>query len=183
MRGAGVEISFDEKMDCYRLQPQRDVVVMPALEHEELTTLIAAVHLSALRNLPTCNDLLRRSTSKLLAHSPNHVQHHAIRLINSCSIRSAAENSSARVAVVMHHILQAISQRRMLRLTFVDTKKDQGITTRFAPYQVIAAADAWQVVGRSSRHRSVRTFDPRNISQTEMTDEVYAIPPAFQSRS
>ena len=46
MREAGIEIYFDENMDCYRLPPQRDLVVMPTLEHEELTTLIAAVHLS-----------------------------------------------------------------------------------------------------------------------------------------
>ncbi len=182
MRAAGIEICFDEKVDCYRLQPRRDLVVMPTLEHEELTTLVAAVHLSVLRHLPGCSDLLRQSTNKLLAQSPYQVQHHAIRLINSCSIRPIADRGFAQVAQVMDHILQAICQRRILRLTLVEAKKKKEITTRFAPYQVIATTEAWQVVGRSSHHRSVRTLDPCNIRRTQMTDEIYAIPPRFQSR-
>ena len=183
MREAGIGLYFDGDTDCYRLAPRNDLVVAPTLEHEELTTLIAAVHLSVLRSLPECRDVLRRSTSKLLARSPRHVQHHVTRLTNSCTVRSAIDHYSSRATRFVHLILQAITQRRMLRITLVDTDGGREIETRFAPYQMIAAADTWQVIGRSSHHRGVRTFDPRNMKRSEMTDDIYAIPRHFQSPS
>ncbi len=180
MRDAGIAVEYDGRLDCYRLAPCRDLVGLPALEHEELTTLVAAVHLSVLRCLPDYGESLRQATTKLLAHSPYQVQHHAVRLMNSCSIRPAADKHPAAIGRVMQQMLQSISQRRTLRLRVWDTVVGQEITTRFAPYQVIATIEAWQVIGRSSHHRRVQTLDPRHVRTTEMTDEIYAIPRGFQ---
>ncbi len=181
MRQAGVEFYFDEQLDCYRLLPQEHLVAMPALDQEELTTLVAAVHLSVLRELPECSDLLRQSISKLLACSPRHVQHHATRVIKSCCVHAADPPASVPAAPIVHLILAAISQRKVLRVKIVDVEAGQEVVTRFSPYQMVAAVDKWQVVGRSSHHRRVCTFEPRQMKQPEMTDEIYAIPRGFQA--
>jgi len=181
MRQAGIELYFDEKLDCYRLAPQENLVTTPALDQEELTTLIAAVHLSVLRKLPDCSDLLQQSIRKLLACSPRHVQHHATRVIKSCSIGTVDNEDNAQTAHIVHPVLVAISQRKILRMIVSDAEVGKEVETRFAPYQMIAAVDTWQVVGRSSRHRGVRTFDSRQLKQPEITDENYAIPRRFRS--
>lgn len=180
MRQAGVELYFEEHLDCYRLSPQENLVATPALDQEELTTLIAAVHLSVLRKLPDCDDLLRQSISKLLACSPRQVQHHATRVIKSCCVHAVDNEDNSQTAQIVHHILTAISQRKILRVKVVDPNAGTEIQTHFAPYQMIAAVDKWQVVGRSSHHRGVCTFEPRDMKQPEITDEIYAIPRRFQ---
>ncbi len=183
MRRAGIDLHFDARFDCYRLTPQKNTVVMPKLEQDELTTLIAAVHLSVLRHMPDCSDLLRQSINKLLASSPRNVQNHATRVINSCCVNTADVKEGVKETRIVHHILSAISQRKILRVKVVDAEADEEIETRFAPYQVIAATDNWQVVGRSSHHRGVRTFDPRLMKHLEITDEIYAIPRRFHLAS
>ncbi len=183
MRAAGIEIHFDEEMKCYRLQSRRDLMVMPTLEHEELTSLLTAVHFSILRHLPTWSDVLRQSTNKLLAHSPYQVQHHATRLISSCSLQWGSDSCSERVDVVIHQVLEAISRRRVLRLKLQDGGWNREVTTHFAPYQVIAGTESWQIIGKSSHHQAVRTLDPCQIQSTQMTEEIYAVPRQYQSRS
>ena len=180
MRQAGVDFYFDEKLDCYRLVPQEGLVATPALDQEELTTLIAAVHLSVLRRLPGCSDLLRQSISKLLACSPRHVQHHAARVIKSCCVSTVDNADNTQTAHIVQPVLLAISQRKILRMIVSDAEAGKEVQTRFAPYQMIAAVDTWHVVGRSSHHRGVRTFDSRQMRQPEITDEMYAIPRRFQ---
>ena len=94
LREAGFRVQFDGAMDSYRLADRRDVVVAPVLDPEELTTLVAAAHLSVLRSLPECRDVLRRSTNKLLGGLPDRVRHDALRLTNSCMLRSPGERYS-----------------------------------------------------------------------------------------
>jgi len=47
--------------------------------------------------------------------------------------------------------------------------------------QHIVNINAWQVTGRSSHHNAVKTFDPRQIAQADITDEVYAIPRGYRT--
>ncbi len=180
MRQADVQIYYDKRLSCYRLLPQEGLTTAPTLDQEELTILVAAVHLSVLRNLPDCCDLLSQSIFKLLAKSSRRVRNHATRVIKSCSVNVGKHEDSVEATQVVHCILRAISRRKILRLKVVEPEANQEVETHFAPYQVIAVADTWQVMGRSSHHCGVRTFDPRHLRQLEITDEVYAIPRQFK---
>lgn len=181
MRSAGVKLYYDDQLDCYRLSPQENLMATPALDHDELTILVAAVHLSVLRNLPDCHGFLRQSINKLLAGLPDRAQHHLARVIKSCSVRDAEDVADVKTVSVIQRILSAISQRKILRVTVFEPESGSEVVTHFAPYRIIAAADSWRVLGRSSHHRGVRTFDPRHMTQPEVIDEIYAIPPQFQS--
>jgi len=181
MRGAGVKLYYDGDLDCYRLLPHQDLMTTPALDQDELTTLVAAVHLSVLRNLPDCHGFLRQSINKLLAGAPPRVQHHLTRIMKSCSVDSADDVADPHTVSVVQRIFSAIAQRKVLRVTVFEPESGSEVVTRFAPYQIVATVDSWRVIGRSSHHRDVRTFDPRHMKHAEVMDEVYAIPPQFQS--
>ena len=181
LRDAGVELIYDEAQASYRLAPHGDMLVTPELDPDELTTLVTAVHLSMLQGIPACRDVLRQTTNKLLALSPFHVRHDVTRLAGSCSADTPSDDYSPRMTRVVHQILQALRQRRSLQIRLCDSHPEGPLCTRLATYQVLVTAHAWQATGRSSHHRAVRTFDPREIAQAELTDEVYAIPHGYRA--
>jgi predicted DNA-binding transcriptional regulator YafY len=176
LRDAGIQLVFDAQRECYRLASHDDLVVMPELDADELTTLVTAVHLSMLQGIPSCRDILRQTTNKLLALSPFHVRHSVTRLADSCVVDMPSHDYSPNTVRVMHQILQALQQRRMLHVRLCASHPEGPLETRLATYQVLVTINAWQVTGRSSHHNAVKTFDPRQIAQADITDEVYAIP-------
>ena len=182
LRDVGIDIYFDEELNCYRLSSTNDLIVAPVLDTEELTTLVAAAHLSVLQKVPGCDSLLRQSTTKLLAQSSFQVRHSVTRLTSSCTLRTPSDEYSPRAVRVVQHILQAIRQRRTLRVKLSKSNCEDRIETKFAPYQLVATSDAWQVTGRSWHHRGVRTFDPREFELAEITNEIYAIPRGYRTR-
>jgi predicted DNA-binding transcriptional regulator YafY len=181
LRDAGVELIYDEMQATYRLAPRGDLLVTPELDPDELTTLVTAVHLSMLQGIPACRDVLRQTTDKLLALSPFHVRHNVTCLAGSCSVDTPSDDYSPRTSRIVHQILQALRQRRSLQIRLCPSHPEGPLGTMLATYQVVVTANAWQATGRSSYHRDVRTFDPREIVQAEMTDEVYAIPRDYRS--
>lgn len=181
MRQAGLELRYDQRLDSYELVSQQGGVPTPELELDELTTLLAAVHLSVLRMAPHCQELLRQSITKLLAKSPHHVRHRATRVMRSCAVNVAEQVDDGGSMPFVHEVLTAISRRKVVRVTIVEIEVGCVLETRFAPYQMIAAANSWRVKGRSSLHRGVRTFDAAQLRQLEITDENYSIPRRYQS--
>ena len=84
MKEAGVDVFYDDCLDSYRLDPRTHVCVAPELTQDELTTLVAAVELSALRQPAGCREVLRQSVSKLLASAPRQLQHQVARVVKAC---------------------------------------------------------------------------------------------------
>jgi predicted DNA-binding transcriptional regulator YafY len=181
LRQAGVDIQYDERLDCYRLATYTHPLATPELNPHELTTLLAAAHLSVLRNADDCARLLRQSVDKLLAQAPPKVRQDAWRVVNACCPRTASTPPVPTLLSVTHHVLAALAQRRTLRVMVREPGQAVDRQTDLAPYQLIAAHDIWQIVGRSSLHGDVRMFDPRDLNCPQLTDEIYAIPPRFQT--
>jgi len=180
MRQAGIDLYYDAPLACYRLAPRDYMVEVPSLSSDEVATLVAAVHLSILHQSPDCQGVLRQTLGKLLTSLPSHLRHPLRRLTKSCRVQSLHENGVSAWSHVVHPLLMAIAQRKMLRLSLYEPSDCAVIETRFAPYQMIASAGRWSVVGRSSHHRGVRTFDACQLKRAEVTDQIYAIPRGYQ---
>jgi len=180
LRDAGIRLSFDARRRSYRLTPPNDLAVMPELDVDELTTLVTAVHLSMLQRIPSCRELLRQTTNKLLAGSPYHVRHSVTRLADSCAVDTPAQECSPHAVSIVNQVLLALRQRHVLEIRLLPSHPDGPLDTKLATYQVLANCSTWQITGRSSHHRAVKTFDPRNIAEAEVTDEVYAIPRGYR---
>jgi predicted DNA-binding transcriptional regulator YafY len=182
LRDAGVDVIFDEAEEQYRLAPRDDLLRAPELAAHELSTLVAAVHLSLLQGIPGCRDQLRQVTNKLLAVSPSQVRHCVARLAASCTVGASGDNFPTQASQAVHQVLLALQDRRTLQIQLSTTGVEGPLCTRFATYQVRATPTAWQITGRSTHHRAVCTLDPRDMLQVEITDEVYAIPREYGSR-
>ena len=53
------------------------------------------------------------------------------------------------------------------------------ICTVLQPYRVLFIRRSWYVIGRSTMHREVRTFNVSRVLKAELLDRVYKIPPRF----
>jgi proteasome accessory factor B len=81
----------------------------------------------------------------------------------------------------MDAVFYAIRNRRQIRI--VVHSVGEGMTqTKFSPYRVLASFDEWQVMGRSSFHRSTRSFPLRSIQSAEKTNDPYGVPRGFRFR-
>lgn len=77
-------------------------------------------------------------------------------------------------------IVTALLHRKIVRLRSRDPQTGEATTTSLAAYQIARTAGEWSLVGYSSTHGCVRTFDLRCVEDAEPTDEPYSIPPRFR---
>lgn len=187
LRDAGVPIHFDQQESCYRVAGEGVVDDTPLLGSDELAVLVAAVHFSLLQRLPMFQDQLERTTSKLVSGSPFQVRQSVSRLTRACAVGPSAGEDAAAIGQAVTRVLQAIGERRALKVVIASERTNSECTnvvrTRLSPYQMIATADTWQVVGRSSYHRAIRVFDPRRFVRVEITDHVFSMPRQYDLSS
>ena len=76
-------------------------------------------------------------------------------------------------------MVAAISQRRAVKITYGSLTEWATIETTLRPYRLLFTRHYWYVLGLSSMHREVRTFNVVRIQSIEMLDEKYSIPRNF----
>lgn len=181
LREAGIAFRFDSAARCYRLAPRDGLLVAPELDVDELAILIAAIRLSMLQGVPDYRVVLRQAVNKLLAQSPFPVRHGVSLLAGSCVLATPADRYTPQVTQVLHVALQGLRQRKWLDLHLAPADREVPLRTRLAVYQIQVDAHAWRLVGRSSHHQEVQTFDVSDIALARLADEVYAIPRSYRS--
>lgn len=80
---------------------------------------------------------------------------------------------------IYRDLLETIPRRRCVRIEY-DSLFDRAIIqTRLSPYRLLFTGHSWYVIGRSSVHRSVRTFNLTRVRGLEPTEDCYEIPRNF----
>jgi len=77
-------------------------------------------------------------------------------------------------------ILSALLQRKRLRLWYRERDKDGVATTTLSLYRLARLCSQWSLIGHSSSHGEIRIYRVPWIERTELTDELYSIPPRFR---
>jgi proteasome accessory factor B len=75
--------------------------------------------------------------------------------------------------------VQAIAASRCVRILYDDISEAEPIVTRLSPYRLLFIGRNWYVIGRSSLHRTVRTFCLNRIIQLDLLDHAYHLPRGF----
>ena len=84
---------------------------------------------------------------------------------------------------VYHQLLRCVAARRAVRIAY-DSFSDGGlIRLKLCPYRLLFSRHSWYVIGRSSLHREVRTFNVGRIQSLEMLDEEFHPPRGFTVES
>jgi proteasome accessory factor B len=121
----------------------------------------------------------RTAAVKLESSFPAEVRKQLRRVADAIQIQFPPSNRLEGQATVYQQLLDAIADRRSPRIEYASLFDQKTIRTRLCPYRLLFSRHCWYVIGRSTIHRSVRTFNVGRIVRIEATDEFYKIPHNF----
>lgn len=176
---AGLPIVYDKQKQGYWLS---NTSLLPPTEftvHETLSMLVLCHELGDdARGIPFQGHA-RLAAVKLLSNLPSHLREYVGELTESISLRIDPRNPLE--GWRRHYVLlaDAVRQRRQVRIDYHSLAEEQEISTLLSPYRILFNRRSWYVIGRSSLHRAIRTFNVGRIGKAEMLKSRYRIPPRF----
>ena len=178
---AGVPVQYEAERRGYELAPGFRFEV-PRLEETELAALVLLV--------ASCDDIealgrreeARRALGKLMLGWPGESLRDLHALVERVGPGPGGGSAIApERKAVFETILAALVGRKQVRVEVLASGRgtpDQ--STRLSPYRLLRHGSRWLIVGRSSAHRAVRTFDLAQLRRACLTEDAYTIPPRFR---
>ncbi len=120
---------------------------------------------------------------KLVSNLPRHLREKVGELAESISVRIDPHNPLHEAKPHYDLITQAIADRRQIRIRYMNFDKDKNewveIGTLLSPYRLLFNRRSWYVIGRSSLHKQIRTFNIGRIVTAELLSSRFKIPVRF----
>jgi len=173
---AGLPIAFDEHNRRHRLV---GAATLPALDFttEEAMTLLAICS-KAGRYVGPLHRTAARAALKLESSLPGRLRDELFGAADAFSLATRPRAAQPGEDATHQALLRAAGQRRCVRLTY-DAVREGVISTKLSPYRLLFSRHAWYAIGRSSLHRSVRTFHLGRIRKLEPLEESFELPRGF----
>ena len=76
-------------------------------------------------------------------------------------------------------LVDSIASKNVLRMKYGSLTEWETISIKLRPYQLLFRRRSWYVIGRSSMHREVRTFNISRIVTLKTLQEKYTVPRTF----
>jgi len=178
LQQSGVPLVFDEEDQCYRIPGTYFLPPTNFTPDEALSLIVLCHQLGNSRALPFLEPA-HRAALKLESSLPAHLREQLQRVAGAVEIKPAPSNPLAGRSSIYEQLLQALAERRPVRIEYQSVSERELIRTKLSPYRLLFSRRSWYVIGRSSLHRSVRTFNLGRIAQIELLDEHYKIPRGF----
>ena len=179
LRQAGVPIEFDEEHRRYQLSGKCFLPPTNFTTNEALTLLILCHELGGKTGVPFYA-AARSAAIKLMSSLPEKLRKHLSDITDTVQIQLQPRNPLDDSESVYQQLIEAIGQRRCVRIGY-DSLTEWGlISTKLSPYRVLFSRRSWYVIGRSTLHKAVRTFNVGRVTQVEVLEDRYEIPPRFK---
>jgi len=178
LRQSGVPLQFDELSQLYRIP---DTYYLPPTNFtpEEALSLIVLCHELGSRSGVPFFGPARSAALKLESSLPGRLREVLHGMTNAVQIRPAPTNPLPDHQPIYEQLLEAASERRHVRIRYDSLTEWEEIRTRLNPYRLLFSRRSWYVIGRSSIHRSTRTFNVGRILGLEVLDTRFEIPRGF----
>ncbi|MHC4398982.1 MAG: helix-turn-helix transcriptional regulator [Planctomycetota bacterium] len=177
LRQSGVPLVYDDQHQRYHI-PGTYFLPPTNFTAEEALALIVLCHdMGASRQLPFFGPA-QRAALKLASNLPDRLRDQVRATGEAVTIRMPPTNPLAGQESVYGQLVKAVCDRRPVRIGYHGPTEDP-ISTRLHPYQLLFSRRSWYVIGRSTLHRSNRTFNVGRIRELEPLDGRYKIPRGF----
>ena len=121
----------------------------------------------------------RNAALKLLSNLPDSIRTRISRIMDHVHVRLEVKHARNEGQEHYERALQAIGERRKIRLKYDCPSCQNPIVTLVSPYSLLYREQSWYIVGRSSVHRNTQTFQIGRILTSAITSDAYEIPPRF----
>ncbi|WP_437185089.1 helix-turn-helix transcriptional regulator [Planctomicrobium sp. SH668] len=180
LQDAGVPILYDSKKQGYWIVSQPLLPATNLSIAETLSLLVLAQDSTRGNRVIPFQEAGRDAAIKLQSSLPAHLSQYVSDMTQVVKIESEplADLSGSRSH--FETLLAATSERRKVRIVYRSFAEQKTIQSLISPYRILFKRHAWYVIGRSSLHRSVRTFHLGRIERAELTEDSFSMPPRFR---
>ncbi|MBS0210670.1 MAG: WYL domain-containing protein [Planctomycetes bacterium] len=178
LRQAGVPLEFNDDRQRYHVP---GAVLLPPTNftpQEALALLTICQELGNSRGIPLYG-AARSAAAKIESSLPSPLRDELREASRAVRIRLGPVNPLAERHDHYDKLLQATQRRKAARITYDSLAEGERIGTKLFPYQLFFNRRSWYVVGRSSLHRAIRTFNIGRICALELLDESFRVPRGF----
>jgi proteasome accessory factor B len=178
LRESGVPLHFDDAQQRYRI-PGTYYLPPTNLTTEEALALIVLSHEMGDEQGVPFFSAARTAAIKLESSLPGRLREQLRHLVSAVQIHAPPGNPLQQHERVYQQLIDAIAQRRCVRIAYQSLAEGECIRTRLSAYRLFFNRRSWYVIGRSSLHRATRTFNLGRITELELLDDTYDVPRGF----
>lgn len=179
LRARGFSITFDRKTRRYFLA-DASLPVAKELDFEEAAAIAILCREIGRRCQLPFYEMAYRGAEKIVASLDSEARRRLQEIASIVRIDLEAVNPLAHRKPIYDRLIQAILDRKQVRLHYRSFTEDRAIDTRLSPYRLLFQRRSWYVIGRSSLHREVRTFNVGRILKLRELDRPARIPRSFR---
>ena len=172
-------VEFDARTQRYSIRsgnfgPPSDLTAEEAFSIWALTNSQGAHPQSAIHHAAST------AIPKLLRQLPQKVKREFRDLLKSISFQPLAVSPLAIKTSVYKSIVEALTKRRAILIDYDSLTEWKRICTTVRPYRLAFIKRSWYVIGHSSLHDEVRTFNVMRIESLKMLEQRYSVPRTFE---
>lgn len=177
LRQSGVPLVFDEIEQRYRIPSHYYLPPTNFTPEEALALIVLCGDLGEHSHLPFFRPA-QSAALKLESSLPERLRRQLRTPGSAIKIRLEPSNQLSAHKDVYEQLVEAVSERCCIRLGYRSPLQPE-FSTKVHPYRLLFSRRSWYLIGRSSLHRSVRTFNVGRIMRLEVLDEQYDMPRGF----
>jgi proteasome accessory factor B len=178
LRKAGVPLLHDDEHDVYRIPGTYFLPPTNFTPEEALAVIVLCYEMGSERRLPFY-EAAQNAALKLEGCLPGRVRDHLRELSTAVQIRMAPSNRLEGQTSVYRQLLSAVAARRVVQIEYESFSDKKTLRLNLSPYRVLFSRRSWYVLGRSSLHREVRTFNVGRIRSLAILDDRFHLPRGF----
>lgn len=178
MREAGVPLSFDEDSQRYTIASSFFLPPTNFTAAEALSIIGLANQVGGRQQIPF-NEAARSAAIKLESSLPHALREELSAVNKSIRIDLDPVSDLTDKEQFYQTFVDSITSGTVLKATYESLTEWETIETKLRPYRLLFSRRSWYVVGRSSLHREVRTFNLARFTSLETTRQSYKIPKSF----
>jgi len=175
LQAIGVPYRYDAKTGGYTIEPEFFLPPVDLSLQEALSLLLLAHKARNQIQLPFKNSALLAAL-KIENNLPAKIRQYCNRTLQNISTRAGAQapvTHSAGLDETFAQLQQAIVKKRKVNIRYNSLFEGAIIDVELCPYHLLYNNRAWYVLGRSSLHKSVRTFKLNRIRELKTTAKCF----------
>jgi proteasome accessory factor B len=175
LQAIGVPFHYDAKTSGYMIEPEFFLPPVDLSLQEALGLLLLAYKTREQIQLPFKNSVLWAAL-KIENNLPARIRQYCNTALQNISIRGGPQAlflRSANLDKTFAQLQQAIVKKRKVNIRYDSLFEGTIIDVELSPYHLLYNNQAWYVLGRSSLHKSVRTFKLNRIRELTTTQKCF----------
>lgn len=179
LREAGVPLEYDHDEERYSISTSFFLPPTNFTAAEALALVALAAELGQESRLPFY-EAAHSAALKLESSLPLPLRQELRTLRQAIQIRPGRVSRLDGKHPFYQQLVDAIVARRAVRILYDSFAERDVVQTELSPYQLLFSRHSWYVIGRSSLHDEIRTFNLSRIISLKPIDVRYVIPRGFR---